>query len=276
VLSVGIGIAGLALLAALIFVGKLTFDTYQSMIASPWAALGTSPELIEPGTGEDISKRRYAYIEHDNSQEGVPLPISREERLATKKGPSEQSGPQDQSRENDQTCQEAPIDTGYSDLCAQWYGVAAARFGNRIAAENFRSSTAAMLLTGLGLILTALAVAIAAFASRDASRAVKLMKEGMLPYLSVRPAGDGNGPRFKLINAGTGVARDIIVSVGQDVIPIRRRVLQAGEEISVSRIPFRPGDTAIIIGLRYADGPGDVVTREERFAFDGDQWIHQI
>ncbi|MEL7699122.1 MULTISPECIES: hypothetical protein [unclassified Citromicrobium] len=251
-----------------------TSAAYDRMTASPHTELDQPSRTLEADGDEgEVDKGREAYIRYDASQDGVVLPISREERLATKENPADQEGTEYESDDHRHTCQDPPMDTGYSDLCAQWASVAASRYGNRIGAENYRVSSFAALISALAFVATVLAVSIAAVAARDASRAVSLMKEGMLPLLTVRPAGSIESGKLRLINAGTGVATNIALKIGGDDLPLRRSVLQAGEELSVTSQSIVPADGSLNVALHYKDGSGQCRDRAEAFRVEDGSWV---
>lgn len=251
-----------------------TAAVYERMAGSPHTELDSSSKSVgSDGTKREVNKRGETYIRYDASQDGVILPISREERLAADDRPSNQKGSEHQADDHRPTCQSEPIDTGYSDLCAQWASVAVARYTNRIGAENYRVSSFAALISALAAVATVLAVAVAAVAARDASKAVRLMKEGMLPFLSVRFSERGGNGKLKLINAGTGVATDIEITIGTVSLPLRRRVLQAGEEIVVTNQAIAPSDGQMIVVMRYKHASGQSDCRTERFCVVNGIWV---
>ena len=250
-----------------------TLATYNGMMNSPWAYLGTPSELVETGRpGDGVDERREAYYRYDASQEGVQLPPAKDEPTVTEDGPPEEKRSDGEAQGDGQTCQDRPVDVEHSDLCAQWSSVAASRFGNRIAAENYKISSFAAIVSALGLVLTAIAVIVAVRATRDASRAVSLMKEGMSPFLTVRPTGRPGKGKLKLVNAGTGVATDIAVTIGTEPLRLRRRVLQAGEEFPVTSEVILPTERLIVV-LRYKDGSGESVNRTEEFGVVDGAWV---
>ena len=251
-----------------------TDQAYDRMAASRHTALDEPSQVLEADDAErQIKERRKAYVRYDASQDRVILPPSREERLATDSSLSEQEWADRQSEYEGRTCQDAPLDAEYSDLCAQWASVSATRYGNRIGAENYRVSSFAAIVSGLALIATVLAVAIAALAARDASKAVKLMKEGMVPFLTVRPGGISGVGKMKLINAGTGVATGAFVKVGNAELPLRRRVLQAGEEFQITHSAIAATNGELQVVLRYNDGSGEAIERRERFRHASGKWV---
>lgn len=270
----------LIILAAVVFGGfvvhaaRETAETYERMALSPYVEHDL-PSGESAGREGEVAERTESGDPYDGASPGVILPVSREERLAGIQSPAKQQGAEQNAREK-RTCQDVPIDTGYSDLCAQWASVGASRYGNRIAAETYRVSSFAALISALALFVTALAVIIAALAARDASRAVKLMKEGMMPVLTVRPTGALASGGMKLVNAGTGVATGIAVKVGSKNVSLRRRVLKAGEELTVANAGLAPGSAPVAVLISCHDASGEPFKWTERFRVDNDAWVQDV
>lgn len=162
-------IAGIvAALGCLLLYGAVqSAATYDRMAHSPHTGVDPASKTIgSDGSEREIYEGGETYIRYDASQNGVILPISREERLSAKDRPTSEKRSEHQANNHRPTCQSKPIDTGYSDLCAQWASVAVARYGNRISAESYRVSSFAALVSGLAAVATVLAVAVAAVAGR--------------------------------------------------------------------------------------------------------------
>lgn len=267
-----IALAVAALVAFVVWAASTAYATYDRLEQSPWSQQSGKSDY---NLDEPDPQRGHPEAQYDVSQKGVVLPPSRDERLAGE-GRSPEDAAADGDQEYPKTCQDRPRDIETSDLCAQWYSVAAARHGNRIASENFKIASLAALLSGLGLMMTGLAVVIAALAARDAGRAVRLMREGMQPLLTVRPSSNAPAPGIKILNAGTGVARDIEITINGQATAMRCRVLQAGEECLVPKGAIRPGDTMLVVDLRYASGSGESVEHTEKFAFADGRWLQEV
>jgi len=99
------------------------------------------------------------------------------------------------------------------------------------------------------------------------------MKEGMLPVLNFRTPESVGGAKFKLVNAGTGVATDIEVTIGTGSLPLRRRVLQAGEEMVFTSQAIAPTNGQMTVVMRYKHASGQADCRTEKFCVVNGIWV---
>lgn len=261
-----------AAIALLTFAAAHTQTTYDRMAASPLTGRDLPDKILKSGISKElIDKEREAYVRYDTSQEGVVLPPAREDRLSAK----QRVAKVDRTKDKRVTCRDEPPDAGYSELCAMWASVAATSYGNRISAETYRTSALSAILGFIALVFTGIGVGIAALAARDASKAVRLVQQGMVPLLTVRPIGSKGHTVLRVVNAGTGVAKDISLSVGGSDLPMRRRVLQAGEDLQISVGRDVRGDASFEMIIRHSDLADKRIERREIFAYSDKAW-HQL
>lgn len=249
-----------AFMAASFLVMNALEDEYSKMSSSSWvSSVGNLGERHN-----DNPAHRY-----DVSEKGVYIPPARDDRLREANGKNRASSSEYYRRD----CYEKPNTLEESDLCAQWSGAAAVRYGNRIALESFKLNSWIGFISAFGALLAAIGVLLASFASISASRSVSMMAYGFMPTLafSVRPWKAG-WIRVTVRNVGTGPASDIRVTINGASAKLRLDRLGAGTDTVVEHQISRNVDV-VEVQAQCLDLARKGRSSEQRFVRIDSEWL---
>ncbi len=228
---------------------------YDEMRVSQWVL-----NSDQPGQGDKAPET------YDLTRHGVDIPPSREERAAQAKA----ENTEDQAETGRRDCYDEPEHLEASDLCAQWSNASAMRFGNHIAAENYRLNYIIGFISALGVVLAAIGVILAAIASNAASRGVAMMAYGFKPILNIAVRHHQSGfVRLTIKNVGTGPALAAVIE-GDG-----KKVNLAHERFAVDTsetVDLKVAGDSLVVRAAWRDLANEPQVIERQFVKDGQQW----
>lgn len=218
---------------------------------------------------EHLREDQKAYHGYDPTVDGVHLRGS---------APSFPEAEHEQPRPNRATCK-SPYSREDADLCAQWAAVKAVSTGNAIGISALRSTLVGTLITAIGILMTSLGLVIAAFASRDATRAVRAMENLERGYLNVDVVGAVAGKiRLNLVNIGrTPVWIGSVVDRARGIIHDRDadgiRCVPAEKSYDVDVDPAAGANPGIVnVAVQFNDVLDQLRTVEAVLKMTNDVW----
>lgn len=221
---------------------------FSAMAESQWA-LGL----------DDTKQSSKSSAPYDLAQYGVKIPPSRDEREVVTSAKNGTEGAKGYSRD----CYENGNAMEESDLCAQWANAAAMRFGNGVAAENYRLNYIVGFITALGVVLASIGVILAAIASAAASRAVDMMAYGFMPVLSTSIS--HLKPKWislTIKNVGTGPATDVMVEVQGEPVQFGHDRIGSNSHGTIER---RIDGNEVVVRVTYLDISKNIKSSVRRF-----------